>query len=253
MRDLAWKFFHRWWQPKLHHVILEVEAKGRGEILDLSPEECVEAAVRGGGGLSGVGVRGLRGRSKGIRIGGGTHRRGSSSTDLITTQGSDLMASAEVHSHAEPHPVFFPARVVDDLGDDSDARPPILEQLRAMGGANDGVEDGRFAKGGRRKRSSAVVTPAISQDLELGGDVGVGTHGDAEAGRAVDAEVVDTRVEVEVEVGLDVKREVVPSADAVSVWARSSSAERGQQSRGVDWSMNTRSWSWVRCSSLLVM
>eukprot|EP00904_Undaria_pinnatifida_P000510 jgi/Undpi1/1045/HiC_scaffold_10.g04508.m1 len=28
MRDLTWKFYHRWWQPKLHHVILEVEAMG---------------------------------------------------------------------------------------------------------------------------------------------------------------------------------------------------------------------------------
>ncbi|CAN0155296.1 unnamed protein product, partial [Hapterophycus canaliculatus] len=25
MRDLSWKFYHRWWQPKLHHLILEVE------------------------------------------------------------------------------------------------------------------------------------------------------------------------------------------------------------------------------------
>lgn len=244
MRDLAWKFFHRWWQPKLHHIILEVEAKGRGEILNLSSEECVKAALRGGGRLSGVGVRGVRGRSRGIRIGGGKHRRGSSSTDLITTQDSDLMASAEVHSHAEPHPVFFPSRVADDLDDDSDARPPILEQLRAMEEANDGVEDSRFAKGGRRKRSSAVVTPAISQDLELGGGVDLGTGVDVEAGRAVGAEVVDTTVDVEVDLEVE-KREVVPSA---SVWARSSSAERGHQTRGVDGSMNTRSWSWVRCS-----
>lgn len=249
MRDLAWKFFHRWWQPKLHHVILEVEAKGTGEILDLSPEECVEAAVRGGGGLSGVGARGVRGRGRGIRVGGGTHRRGSSGTDLITTQDSDLMASAEVHSHAETHPVFFSASAINDLGDDGDARPPILEQLRAIEGANDGVGDGRFTKGGRRKRSSAVVTPAVSQDLELGGGIDVGTGVDVEAGRAVDAEVVDTSVDVDVEVHLEVeKREAVPSADAVSVWARSSSAERGHQGGGVDWSMNTRSWSWVRCS-----
>lgn len=46
MRDLTWKFFHRWWQPKLHHVILEVEATG-GTPVELSPEEWAAASARG--------------------------------------------------------------------------------------------------------------------------------------------------------------------------------------------------------------
>ncbi|CAM9616533.1 unnamed protein product [Discosporangium mesarthrocarpum] len=32
MRDLTWKFFHRWWRPKLHHLILEADVAGIGQI-----------------------------------------------------------------------------------------------------------------------------------------------------------------------------------------------------------------------------
>lgn len=45
MRDLTWKFFHRWWQPKLHHIILEAEAKGSGPV-HLSAEEWAAASAR---------------------------------------------------------------------------------------------------------------------------------------------------------------------------------------------------------------
>ncbi|CAM9636300.1 unnamed protein product [Ascophyllum nodosum] len=34
MRDVAWKFFHRWWHPKLHHMLVEME-KGHLEDIDL--------------------------------------------------------------------------------------------------------------------------------------------------------------------------------------------------------------------------
>ncbi|CAM9420829.1 unnamed protein product, partial [Ectocarpus sp. 6 AP-2014] len=61
MRDLSWKFYHRWWQPKLHHLILEVEAS-RGDPVMLtqthgSPE------VGGGGAGFGVGVADSRRKS----------------------------------------------------------------------------------------------------------------------------------------------------------------------------------------------
>lgn len=45
MRDLTWKFFHRWWQPKLHHIILEAEAKGSGPV-HLSAQEWAAASAR---------------------------------------------------------------------------------------------------------------------------------------------------------------------------------------------------------------
>ncbi|CBN75956.1 conserved unknown protein [Ectocarpus siliculosus] len=34
MRDVAWKGYHRWWNPKLHHVLVEME-KGHLEDIDL--------------------------------------------------------------------------------------------------------------------------------------------------------------------------------------------------------------------------
>ncbi|CAM9862122.1 unnamed protein product [Choristocarpus tenellus] len=34
MRDLAWKAYHRWWHPKLHHILVEME-KGHLEDIDL--------------------------------------------------------------------------------------------------------------------------------------------------------------------------------------------------------------------------
>ncbi|CAM9428880.1 unnamed protein product, partial [Choristocarpus tenellus] len=37
IRDITWKFYHRWWRPKLHHIVLEAEASGRSTpLLDLS-------------------------------------------------------------------------------------------------------------------------------------------------------------------------------------------------------------------------
>lgn len=54
MRDLSWKFFHRWWQPKLHHIILEAEAKGDHSV-HLSAEEWAAASARAGGGGGGGG------------------------------------------------------------------------------------------------------------------------------------------------------------------------------------------------------
>lgn len=82
MRDLTWKFYHRWWQPKLHHMILEAEAKGDGSPLQVTTKDWVAATARAGDETDGQAAFGSDGGSGGFRssisvqsgIGGGSRR-----------------------------------------------------------------------------------------------------------------------------------------------------------------------------------
>ena len=157
MRDLSWKFYHRWWQPKLHHLILEVEASN-GDPVKLTPAQWAEAsargtAVAGSGGTGGAeggggGGGGRSARVTGVESGAG---RSGSGRGSGRTYGCGADSGEETGSMA-------PSR-----------RSTLTDQLTV---ANDSVGGGAGAGGGgrRRGRGSRRNSELLESEwLEAGG------------------------------------------------------------------------------------
>ncbi|CAM9555219.1 unnamed protein product, partial [Laminaria digitata] len=124
MRDLTWKFYHRWWQPKLHHVILEVEAAGGGHV-ELTPAQWATASARGGGrGGGGDGDGGGGGRGGGA---GGS----SSHVNAASARVSDVGITGGLRRY------FHDAEGGDGGGGDAECG------LRGRGKSDDLVASGR--------------------------------------------------------------------------------------------------------------
>lgn len=160
MRDLSWKFYHRWWQPKLHHIILEVEASG-GDPVTLTPAQWAEASARGaaasgsggGGAEGGHGGGGGGGGSSSARVAGvGSGVGGSSGSGR--THRCGVEGSEETGSMA-------PSR-----------RSSLTDQLTvghdSVGGSAGGEAGGRA--GGRQTRGSRRNSELLESEwLEAGG------------------------------------------------------------------------------------
>lgn len=175
MRDLTWKFFHRWWQPKLHHIILEAEVKG-DNIPVLSLDQWAAASARGGdeegniggnidGGSTGIRGsfrRGLRGSGSGrARRGGGSRGRGS--TPLVPPPGGTFGDDIEDQASAAVGDAGG-ARIVG-IGRTSwgDSREPSRGRAAVRQGS------GQLGAGSADKPGSfALAAPAFSGGIQAG-------------------------------------------------------------------------------------
>ena len=244
MRDLTWKFFHRWWQPKLHHTILEVEAIG-GDPIDLTSEECSDAAARGGG-SSGVGARGARRTLR--RTWGGSRRRVSGGIDLITVSDEPAPFSGSLEGGNSDAMEFFStasASAVDGVGV---ASPTLGRFLVPEDGG------GRLGQGHRRwqqqeqppalpsngvrvnlarRRRSFIVSPAFPGDMDVDLEVGDSKVGTGNFEAAPAATVVDRT-----------RTDAAWSGPPTRSTEGAASMEPGLS--GVIPTMSARSWSWVR-------